>query len=233
MGWLPGSGCVLWLQMDERQGSIAYDLSGNNNHGTIYGPTWKRGKIGYCLNFDGVDDYVNLGIPTALYQDFTEITLEFWIFLKELREQGSVNWHNFVPYGVHLHSDGTASWVSDHSDGPQWLLIDALFSVGKWQHMAITYKLGTTDIRAFLNGTQIGIATPYRFGVFTTPSLPFYIGARWVNFQHFWGSLDEVRIYNRALSAQEIEAHYWYGIIPAVRPPQGRGLSHGSLSPHR
>jgi len=205
--------------MDERQGNTAYDLSGKDNHGTIYGATWTRGKIGYCLSFDGVDDYVNLGMPATLYQDFSEITLEFWLFAEEAKTQGSVNWHNYRPYGIHLAADGFIYWVSEHTDGGQWLTTDTPHKIKEWQHIVITYKLGTTDIKAFLNGTRIGIATPFRFGAFITPVYPFFIGTRWVNYDQFHGSIDEVRIYNRALSDEEIEAHYWYGIIPALRPP--------------
>jgi len=204
----------LW-DMAEGKGNILYDrVVKNRNNGTIYGATWVVDpELGNCLSFDGVDDYVNLGIPTTLYQGLAEITLEFEVFLEQFQEQGSVNWHNYVPYGVHLRGDGKVAWVSEHSDGSQWLPTDTPLSTGRWQHIAITYKVGTIDLKAFLNGIEVGIQQPYRFGSLTPPTYPFYIGTRWVNFEHFFGLISRVRIYNRALSADIIAKHaqrnYW------------------------
>ena len=54
-------GLVGAWHFDEGQGNIAHDSSGNNNHGTIYGAKWVDGKFGKALEFDGVDDYVEIG----------------------------------------------------------------------------------------------------------------------------------------------------------------------------
>src|SRR3989338_5343069 len=61
------SGLVGYWTFDEGAGTTANDSSGNNNTGTLTnGPTWTTGKIGQALNFDGVNDYVDLGFPSAL-----------------------------------------------------------------------------------------------------------------------------------------------------------------------
>ena len=59
-------GLVGAWKFDEGSGNIAYDSSGNNNHGTIYGATWVDGKFGKALQFDGIDDYVNISASSSL-----------------------------------------------------------------------------------------------------------------------------------------------------------------------
>ena len=55
------NGLVGWWKFDETSGTVAYDSSGNGNHGTLTnGPTWTDGKIGGAINFDGINDYINL-----------------------------------------------------------------------------------------------------------------------------------------------------------------------------
>jgi len=67
----------IW-HFDEGNGSIAYDSSGNNNHGTVYGANWTTGVNSTALIFDGLDDYVNLGNPYSLAIN-DDITVEAWM----------------------------------------------------------------------------------------------------------------------------------------------------------
>lgn len=65
-------------KFDEKQGTTAYDTSGNGNNGTLIdGPTWVRGKIGGALSFDGSDDYVRT--PTFNNLPTSYMTIEAWI----------------------------------------------------------------------------------------------------------------------------------------------------------
>src|SRR3989338_10278943 len=73
------AGQVAAYNFDEASGSTLADSSGNNNTGTlINGPTWTTGKIGGALNFDGVDDYVDLGNPLSM-RPINQITISAWI----------------------------------------------------------------------------------------------------------------------------------------------------------
>ena len=95
-GWFGGGGkipedtftrgLVAYWSFDEGSGNIAYDASGNGNHGTlINGPKWTQGKIGQALSFDGVDDYVDTPL---LQNSVTEYTIEAWI--KTTKNQGVI-----------------------------------------------------------------------------------------------------------------------------------------------
>ena len=69
------NGLVGYWRFDEGSGSIAYDYSGNGNNGTlINGPTWVDGILGKALEFDGVNDYVNIPDSSSLDINGTGIT---------------------------------------------------------------------------------------------------------------------------------------------------------------
>ncbi len=71
---------VLELSMDEKSGTTAYDTSGNGNDGTLTnGPSWVRGKYGSALDFDGVDDYVDLGTYPKISSEDTVYTISAWM----------------------------------------------------------------------------------------------------------------------------------------------------------
>jgi len=219
MGWLPGSGCVLWIQMDEREGNRAYDLSGYGNHGTRYGAIWKRGKIGFALSFDGVDDLVE--VPYSASLDLTtDLTIETWFKPVPYNPP----WKRIAVKGTYPDGGGYGFW---HASSPTVSLAKAAFYDGvtryesgefdveldKWHHLAATLTGNTAKF--YINGILKQTFTAY----VATSNLPLIIGARSIYADYFTGLIDEVRVYNRALSAEEIKAHYWYGIIPSLRVP--------------
>ncbi len=94
----PQSGLVLYLPFSEGTGTIAYDLSGYGNNGTLYSstticsnpptsgcPQWVNGKVGKALSFDGVDDWVNKG---AIGNNF--VAISFWVYFPQNITSGSV-----------------------------------------------------------------------------------------------------------------------------------------------
>jgi len=78
-------GLTAYWKFDEGVGDVAYDSSGNGNHGTIYGASWTDGKFGKALFFDG-DDLVQVEDSNAL-DGFNEISIEAWV--KPLLEEQS------------------------------------------------------------------------------------------------------------------------------------------------
>ncbi len=93
-----------WWKLDEGTGLSALDSSGNGNTGTLTnGPTWTTGKVGNAINFDGSNDYVDLGKP-AIFDGLTEMTVTAWV----RRDRDAVN-SQFVGDNS-LATDGTISW---------------------------------------------------------------------------------------------------------------------------
>ena len=66
-------------------GTVAFDGSGMNNHGILYGPTWTpSGKISSGLYFDGINDYVDCGANSSLDISESSISVESWIKIDEI-----------------------------------------------------------------------------------------------------------------------------------------------------
>ena len=202
-------GLVLWLKFDEGTGLKAYDLSQYRNHGTIHGATWTQGKFGKALSFDGVDDYVE--VPDSASLDITdEITIEAWVNVREKDgEQYPVQKHG--AYGMFVRTDmynGGFWWnIWWEVEGPEWKYVNNLnpLFLNKWCHLVWTFD--GTYVKSYVNGELKG--TWDRSGrKIAVSAYPLYVGqsggGSWFN-----GTIDEVRIYNRALSEEEIKRLYW------------------------
>ncbi len=199
---------VLELSFDERTGTIAYDSSGNNNHGTLYnGPQWVDGKVGKALSFDGSDDYVAVNDP---FSNNVNFSIVLWVNTRVINDGF---YHGFIgKQGDACRKPGM--WLAPSSNGLHYDSYDsscsnrfyniyANFFDGSniWHHI-VWVKNGTT-YHFYKNGGLFGTATaPNNF---YTANTSYWIG----RVDNFWnGLIDEVRIYNRALSAEEIKAIY-------------------------
>jgi len=223
VGASPGSIVGLW-HLDEGTGTNASDSSGNNNGGTIYGATWAgsgNGMFGDALSFDGTDDYVEVADSSSL--DLTgSITVEGWINLTSFSQPATVaaKWKdtggtNGRGYLLTVATDGTPRFYisTDGSNYPR--ATGSALSLNTWYHLAGTYD--GTSIKLYVNGTLV--ATTPQAGAMFLNSEPLLIGAndgyggtarKFTN-----GVIDEVRIWDRALTITEIADNYgrlWVGI---------------------
>jgi len=209
------TGLVGWWKFDEGSGITTGDSSGSNNTGTLAnGPTWTTGKIGGALSFDGVDDYVNLSTPASLTSLTYPITLSLWIKPSSLGGVNSVEIMNFrvddpntetkiVLYNSDLYIAG-----SSHRDR---VSVNGIISTTNWNHIVYTID-GSYTRKLFINGVVQSFGSPDYF----SPSD--------ISIGNGKSLIDEVRIYNRALSAAEILELYNYtgGGTPTPTPtPSG------------
>jgi len=215
-------GC--WL-LNEGAGGKAHDLSGNNNHGVLTNfafpstPTsgWNPGRTGISLSFDGVDDYVK--IPNAPSLDPTEeITVMAWLFLR-----GTTG---TVQNAVRKESQYLIGWINSSYEFIRWYISTAgvlKFMTcsktptelqGNWFHFAETYK-SNGEFKGYLNGVLDNSTTLDANPIDTTNNV-LYLG-REPGGAYWNGLIDEVRIYNRALTSEEIEAHFLGARVPKVR----------------
>jgi hypothetical protein len=221
-GWFGGGGkipedtftrgLVAYWSFDEGSGNTAYDASGNGNHGTlINGPKWTSGKVGQALQFDGWNDYVNLGNVLHLKKD---MSIEAWITFAP----NSTSAHRTVvqkgdgayeQYRLFWHSSGSLSFWRVGTNGAEYKA-DYVFSpeINKWYHV-VAISLGN-KLQLWVNGelkketTWIGEAVDSNYEVWVG-------GNSYTNSMYWNGLIDEVRIYNRALSPEEIRFHYSRG----------------------
>jgi len=203
-------GCILWFNLATLEGDRVYEQSGYENHGTIYGAAWRRGPIGGMLSFDGVDDYVE--VPYASELDApSELTLEVLLKLDVVKDLMLLvgNGGGWGADGYHLmtYPDRIRFELQNTTTGEKTIL-DTIskYEVGEWFQIVGLWKSPTVSL--YWNGEFD------REGSFVGPigtqANPVRVG--WQNYgpTYLDGSIALVRIYNRALSADEISAHYHY-----------------------
>jgi hypothetical protein len=200
------SGPVAAYSFNAGSGNTVADSSGNNNNGTRSGATWTTaGKYGGALSFDGVNDRINISDSNSLDLT-TAMTLEAWV-----RPETVSGWRtvvlkertghlNYALYGS--TSSGKPSGEITRSNGSREVTGTAALPLNTWTHLATTYD--GANLRLFVNGNQVAIFATT--GNILTSSGSLRIGGNAVWGEYFGGLIDEVRIYNRALTAAEIQA---------------------------
>jgi parallel beta-helix repeat protein len=189
---------VGWWRFDEGSGTVAYDSSGNDHDGTIYGsPSWVSGVGGSALEFDGTNDYVGTG--ESLLDNMSEFTLACWVRAGNPGSSriGLIGQNDLIEMG--FMSGNIEMWTNvTGTTTTQWIFED-----NTWHHIAVSG--GATGTKIYLDGELAvtgGGSANYR-----TSAFPVNIGGGGVwdtSGNWFLGQIDDVRIYNHALSEIEI-----------------------------
>ena len=240
-------GLVGWWTFDGKNltSTTATDSSGQGNTGTLVGgPTPTIGKIGQALSFNGTSQYVSVGSSTSLTLT-SAITISAWVLFSDKTNGGTI-------VGSINNVGGSASqyFFVDHNGGSQDGIciyrtlngVRASFcdmyssnalSLEVWHHVVYTYDGSTESI--YLDG--IKKSSESASGLFATGGgfypITFAYDSSGGSDHFSRESLDDVRIYNRALSASEVQALYTQGSgshfasSPAVDPTATSGLSYG------
>ena len=201
---------VGYWKFDEGNGTTAADSSGNGNDGTLVnGPTWiADGKYGKALYFDGVDDRVTTISSTG---STSAVTVEAWIKEATANSNAGLVFDTNWSYGIWIQNSKIQGGIWNASSYQHTASSQVIPQTGIWYHIAMTYDM-TTDhiVRLYVNGTLAANWTA--IGPTKIPN-KVDVGGRNPNNWYFNGTIDEVRIYNRALSADEIWNHYVHGPI--------------------
>jgi hypothetical protein len=210
------NGLVGWWTFDgnDISGVQAYDRSGNGNRGILTsGPVQAIGKIGQGLSFDGGDDYVDSGSQSSL--DLSVLTAAFWVKAPKQINSSSrlldkLN-QNVAGWNVQTNGDGPGIQLRiDTSAGVNQLPV-AINGVlnNTWHHVAIVISGGIAA--GYLDGVVSNSGT-YSQGTGLSAAVNLLIGARnGSSSSRFNGLMDDVRIYNRVLSKDEIKRLYNIG----------------------
>ena len=202
----------LW-HFDEGSGvAKVADSSGNGNEGNVYdATTGVSGKFGNALNFDGVNNYVDCGNDSSL--DITQGTWEAWIKFDALP---SVAGHPMNPlakanqYWIHGSRNDMDSGTTDaivvkiRVGGTRYCAntSSSFITVGEWYHVAGTYD-GET-LKLYVNGTLVD-SNAVPSGNIDTGTQIMAVGTWSTLVDYFQGTIDEVRIWGEALTANQIQ----------------------------
>ena len=176
------------------------DLSGNGNLGHVHGARQVKRGDGYALRFDGQNDYVDCGNGASLNLK-KAVTLSVWVYqdARATSEPALVMKDDPEVYGLTVYKDGRCWWyVSGGGNG-----VKSGLAPGAWHYVVGTYD--GQESRLYINGKQMSsrkLAVPIKQGG------NFLMAKRGRGAIFFRGMMDEVKVYDRALSADEIKAQY-------------------------
>jgi hypothetical protein len=198
---VPPEGLIAHWKLDEGNGTMAADSVGDND-ALVYGAAWSDGLIGGALRFDGADDYVDCGVHVP-----EVMTLSLWTYpeppfvTKTLAgEIGFSFYENNLRFEIR---SSRRVWYSFADGATQQVYMYGVTSPNnnEWTHMAVT-RDGAEAV-LYVDGAR-DTSERYDF----TPgacSSSLTVGGTWSGDNPFKGKIDDVRLYDRPLSDQEIE----------------------------
>jgi hypothetical protein len=203
----PATGLVAAYAFSEGNGTTTTDHSGKGNTGTLSGATWTTaGQAGTAISFDGVNDRINVNDAASL--DLTSgMTLEAWVYPTAL-----TGWRTVVlketagglVYALYAHDD--APWPAAYvriGGADVGVAGTSPLPLHTWTHLATTYDGAT--LRLYVNGMEVG--SQAGGGSIRVSTGRLRIGGNAIWGEWFAGRIDEVRLYNRALSPAEIQTN--------------------------
>jgi prepilin-type N-terminal cleavage/methylation domain-containing protein len=210
---------------DEGSGTTAIDMSGYNNTGTlINGPTWTtetpqkaagQGQGKYALSFDGVDDYVRVSDSASLRMGMNSFTLTTWLYLNS---GGPVEYFVLTKstggsYAFSIYPIASArrvyAYISDGTNSASGYAGNSTIPFNQWYFVVVVFDRTAGSAKAYLNGSYDGSLNISAVTGNVNPSGNLNISPPSSYF--FKGFIDEVRIYNAALTAVEIQKLYAEG----------------------
>ncbi|MEK7165744.1 MAG: LamG domain-containing protein, partial [Patescibacteria group bacterium] len=244
------TGLKAHYKFDEGSGTIANDSSGTNNNGTISGgAVFGAGKIGQMINFDGVNDYVNVANNTTL-NPTGDMTISAWVRFDQLgaevgRYQKIIyKGHNVTPWeSYELMMDENNQIIFTRAGGASSYAgagYTGAVSKGAWYH--IVGVSSGASMKIYVNGVDsTGWSYNNVSGSFLQSSnMDLRIGNSPWNSEYLKGAADDVRIYNRALTAAEVNELYNYtgvgssssAVSATYSPPQNFGVGISFATPN-
>ncbi|MFH1229843.1 MAG: LamG-like jellyroll fold domain-containing protein, partial [Candidatus Aenigmatarchaeota archaeon] len=215
------SNLVGYWKFDEGVGTNAFDASGWNNSGTLTNatgsctgtgcPSWTSGRFGQGLQFDGVGDYIDIGNPTSL-NITNAITVEAWIYPINFsssdgfigivdKTRGSTGNGGYI---LQINSDQKGDFMVGINATAFLEVATDVLSLNQWHHLVGTYYPGG-NVSIYHNGVQYNGSSDQNN--FSSNSNNIYIGLAGSG-EYFNGTIDEVQVWNRSLSADEVRELY-------------------------
>ena len=202
-------GLAGWWPLDEGSGTTAADRVGSATGTLVNNPTWVTGRFGTALSYSG-SNYTEM--PAAVLPVSSDYTISFW-----LKYSSTSNWYIVLSQGSNWASVGMwIIWLNTNGIGDVvanqlcvymergGLITKTGLTPNKWTHVVV--KRGGTVMTMFINGVSAGTYN----GPGQIENTNFRI-ARVGGYggMFFLGSVDDVRIYNRALSDAQIKAMFF------------------------
>jgi len=222
----------LWL-FDEGKGDVAKDSSGNRNDGKFFNdPKWAKGKFGEALEFDGQDDYVSASDESLPMEDqprtlvaWTKPAANFNGFAIYYGTTGAP-WFGCVYLGIYDIGQGFKAAIVGTCGGGSNVGGTSKIDDGKWRHLAATFDGDTWSL--YVDGSLEQTGSP---STNTVSRKELRLGLSEADDQGFNGIIDEVAIFNVALTSDDINSVMTKGLyrVAAVSPSGKLAATWGGL----
>ena len=212
-------GLVSLWHMDEEETATKISDETGNNPGTIYGAIpGAKGIKGKSITFDGKDDYIRIeDSPNLNIRD--KITLEAWVYPQEKKGEQIIIL-KYPAYCLFYQTDNRNIWFDlwdSNGKRNRHATSSGAFNLNKWNHIVATYDGRNKKI--YVNGElKLNAKSSLKINVSNND---LAIGGNYIGRSGYLkGIIDEVAIYNKALTEEEITKHYKRGIPIGVIIPQ-------------
>ncbi len=190
----------------------ANDDSGNNNNGTITGATYNSsGKVGGAYEFDGVDDYIQIDESDVLKLGGSDATFSAWIYPRTISpDLNMIIGNNFQDGGwqFSLAYSNKLALDTNGVSGEDLATSTGTLNTNEWYHVVAIWDNSTKTVQFYINGNDAGLTTNAN-SIIDVPG-SFYIGVdgRDASGYGFDGLIDEVVVYDRTLTQNEVTELY-------------------------
>jgi prepilin-type N-terminal cleavage/methylation domain-containing protein len=199
------SGLVVWWKFDETSGLTAADSSGSGNNGTLtnmVGNEWTTGQINGALAFNGNKEFVT--VANLSNQLGTNYTVSWWAEPNQLAvAENIVLGTDSTNHDFDYYQNGANLCIRAHNSSNNDITVSNVFFVGQWVNICVVGDSNGT--RVYIDGNSIPAGTT-SVTKSTTSGYSLNVGAYPTGTNSFNGTIDDVRVYNRALSTTEITA---------------------------
>ena len=182
------------------------------------GTTFATGKVGQAFSFGAAKGYIVVPDSDALQS--STVSIEGWFMVTNVPTDESIlvsKYFNSAGWTLRISSAFKPSFrVYADKQVPASVDSMAPVDINTWVHLAGTYD--GTMARLYANGVEVGIASPVTN--YVSPKIPLAIGtANWIDEGYTLGFADEIAVYNRALSANEVRSIYDAGTAGKCSTP--------------
>jgi hypothetical protein len=208
------SSLIGYWDFDEGQGSIVYDESGNENDGYIFGATWTDGILSNALNFDGVDDYVEVSDSPSLNFGTNDFSISAWLktdyldmddsqIIEKMNRFGSSPYKGFYlriayyPSHHYTFEAGISDGLTDFE-----LYSTSVLNDNRW-HMVTAVFDRDNDLEIYVDGqleNSIDISVIGNINVLNS----MYIGQQDNYDNNFHEIIDEIKLFNQLLNEEDV-----------------------------
>jgi len=208
-----------WWRFDEGSGAIAVDSSGNNLDASIEGPLWIEGQSGSALEFDGSDSLVRIPLFTTGQVQ----TVAAWIKIDNL-ETGQIFNGNGPP---HMNFELASGQIQGrvYTGSSNITLTGPEVPVAVWVHVAWVWDFGTNRSELYIDGESVAVGDAPNTVAHASESVIGRHPATVSTANSFLGAIDDVRIYNHALTESEVQAAMTGDTASSSMPNPEDGMS--------